>query len=166
MKKTITQLAVLLTICLFTISCDGGKDDIPTVKGKWKVYERTVRTTDTRLDKSINYALEEDLKEKDITRTFTELNVTTTARKKDTEGNSGLISEITESYNIKGDSLHIDDVINGGTRIAKYLITERVLTTYMKITSQDLINMAPEIGIDPHLIPEGVTGELKMKEIR
>lgn len=163
MKKTITQLAALLIICLFALSCDGGKDDIPTVKGKWNIYERTVRTTDTRLDKSINYALEADLKEKDITRTFTELNVTTTARKKDTES---LVSEITESYTIKGDSLSIDDVINGGTRTAKYLITERVLTTYMKITSQDLINMAPDIGIDPHLIPDGITGELKMKEIR
>lgn len=163
MKKTITQLAALLIICLFVLSCDGGKDDIPTVKGKWSIYERTVRTTDTRLDKSINYALEADLKEKDITRTFTELNVTTTAKKKDTES---LVSEITESYTIKGDSLSIDDVINGGTRTAKYLITERVLTTYMKITSQDLINMAPDIGIDPHLIPDGITGELKMKEIR
>lgn len=166
MKKTITQLTALFTICLLVFSCDGGKDEKPSLTGKWKIYERTLKSSNTSLDKSMNYAFAEEIKERDITRTYTDLTVTTTTRKKDTEDPNGLIKEVTESYTIKGDSIYISDVLYGGERISKYLISEKILTTYMKITSQDLRNMASDIGIDPYLIPDGITGELKIKEIR
>lgn len=165
MKNIITHLAALLIISLSISSCDSGNEEKPVITGEWTIVERTIRTTNPSLDESMNYAFEEDTKENDTTRSFTELAVKTTKREKNTEGTSGLINEITESYAIKGDSIYIED-IKGGTRISKYLISDRVLTTYGNITSEDLRKMAPDVGIDPGLIPDGVTGELKIKEIR
>ena len=165
MKNIITHLVALLIISLSISSCDSGNEEKPVITSEWTIVERTIRTTDSSVDESMNYAFKEDTKENDTTRSFTELSVKTTKRKKDTEGMSGLINEITESYVIKGDSIYIED-IKGGTRISKCLISSRVLTTYSKITSEDLRKMAPNVGIGPDLIPDGVTGELKIKEIR
>ncbi|MDR3059404.1 MAG: hypothetical protein LBU84_14870 [Prevotella sp.] len=165
MKNIITHLAALLIISLSISSCDSGNEDKPVITGEWKTVERTIRTNDSALDTSMNYAFEEDTKENDTTRSFTELNVKTTTRKKDTEGTSGLIKEVTETYIIKGDSIYIEE-LKGGTRISKYLVSTKVLTTYSNITSASLRKMAADVGIDPNRIPDGVTGELKVKEIR
>ena len=107
-----------------------------------------------------------DLKENQTTRAFTELNVKTTIRKKGSSGSDGLISESTDTYEAKGDSIFIQSSLHGGTAASKYLITPNTLTTYRKVTSQDIRNIVTIMGVDPATIPNDLTGELKIKEIR
>jgi hypothetical protein len=101
-----------------------------------------------------------------ITKSFSERSVKTVVRKKGTESANGLIQETTDSYQIIGDSLFIEDNLTGELKRSKYIISQKLLTTYQVITSKDLVKMAPDMGVSPELIPEGLVGVLKTQDKR
>jgi hypothetical protein len=167
MKNLILSFTVLLAGCAFMTSCNDDNEDTPGIQqGEWKMYERTMTTSDPGLDNNYNYLFDREIEENETTRTFSELNVRTTVKKKGISGSEGLISEVTEAYTIEGDSIYVESRIFEGIMASRYLITDNTLTTYRQITSEDLKKIAPSIGIDPNSVPSGVTGVLKIKEMR
>jgi hypothetical protein len=166
MKNLILSFTVLLAGCVLLASC-GGSEDTPDIQqGEWEMYEQKVETTDAYLDNMLNNIFYRELKENETTRTFSELSVRTTVRKRETSGTEGLISEVSEAYTIKGDSIYIENQIYEGIMVSRYLITDNTLTTYREISSEDIKKIVPNMGIDPNSIPGGVTGLLKIKEKR
>lgn len=166
MKKLITHLTILFAICTLSVSCDGGDDETPAIQGEWKTYEQTITTSDADLNEMLNYFLKLNLEENETTRVFTELSVKTTLRKKGTSGTDGLISESTDPYSTKGDSLYIENTLQGGITAAKFLITNNTLTTYRNVSTAEVKVIATDLGIDPNTLPSGISGELKVKEAR
>jgi len=167
MKNLILSFTILLASCAFITSCSSDSEEIPNIqKGEWKMYEQTIKSTDTDLDDMLNYIFAGELNTNETIRAFSELNVKTTVRKKGTSGTEGLVSEVTEAYAIKGDSIYVESSVYEGTMISKYIITENILTTYRPVKSEDIKKIVPNMGIDPNSIPSGVTGVLKIKEIR
>ncbi|NDV97370.1 hypothetical protein D0T84_21075 [Dysgonomonas sp. 521] len=168
MKKLITHLTILFAICTLNVSCDGGDDKRPAIQGEWKMYEQKITTseTDSDLDDMLNRFIQQNLKENETTRTFTELSVKTIIRKKGISGTDGLLSESTDPYSTKGDSLYIENTLQGGITVAKFLITDNTLTTYRNLSTADIKVVAEGLGIDPNTIPSGISGELKIKEAR
>lgn len=166
MKNFILSFAILLTACTLMTSCGDKEEEAVTLQGEWLVREQTIKTSDSNFDNMLNTVFSLNVKERETTRAFTELNVKTTIRKKGTSGSEGLISESTDTYEVKGDSIFIESSLHGGIAASKYLITANTLTTYRKVTTQDIRNMITIMGVDPATIPSGLTGELKTKEIR
>lgn len=166
MKNLILPFTIFLIYCTLTISCTDKEEDAAPLQGEWQMREQTIKTSDSSFDNMLNTVFSLDLKENQTTRTFTQLNVKTTVRKKGTSGSEGLISESTDTYKIEGDSIFIESSLHGGTAVSKYLITANTLTTYRKVTTQDIRNIVTIMGVDPGTIPNGLTGELKVKEIR
>lgn len=167
MKNLILSFTILLASCAFITSCSSDSEDTPNIQqGEWTMSERTITTSDPDLDGNYNYLFAKELEENTTTRIFSELNVRTTVRKKGTSGTEGLISEISEAYTIKGDSIYVESQIYEGTMVSKYLITDNTLTTYRPINSEDLRKIAPGLNIDPNTVPNGITGLLKIKEMR
>lgn len=166
MKKLITHLTILFAICTLSVSCDGGDDETPAIQGEWKTHEQTITTSDTVLNKKFNRFLKENLEENERTRVFSELSVKTTLRKKGISGTGGLINESTDPYSTKGDSLYIENTLQGGITAAKFLITNNTLTTYRNVSTAEIKVIAADIGFDPNTLPSGISGELKVKEAR
>ena len=166
MKNFILSFTILLIACTLITSCGDNEEKAVTLQGEWLMREQTIKTSDSGFDNMLNTVFSLDLKENQTTRAFTELNVKTTIRKKGSSGSEGLISESTDAYEVKGDSIFIQSSLHGGTAASKYLITANTLTTYRKVTSQDIRNIVTIMGVDPATIPNDLTGELKIKEIR
>jgi hypothetical protein len=167
MKNLILSFTILLAGCALITSCSSDNENTPDIQqGEWNMYEQTMKTTDAALDDMLNRIFDGELEEIETIRTFSELNVRTTVRRKGTSGTEGLISEVSEAYTIKGDSIYVESQVYEGIMVSKYLITDNTLTTYRAITTEDIKKIVPSMGIDPNSIPEGITGLLKIKEMR
>ncbi|MFV0417132.1 MAG: hypothetical protein ACK5KT_00170 [Dysgonomonas sp.] len=161
---------ILLTITIATSFASCSKRDEPlliSITGEWTTIERRVTTGDDFLDQSINSLFILDDKDYTITRTFiqTTYNVgalETVATNKNT-GNEDRKRDAT--YEINGDSIYIDDKKFEQTT-SGLILGEKLLVTYTKVGKKELDHIIEEIGGDPNLIPNNITGILKMKETR
>lgn len=97
MKNFILSFAILLTACTLMTSCGDKEEEAVTLQGEWLVREQTIKTSDSNFDNMLNTVFSLNVKERETTRAFTELNVKTTIRKKGTSGSEGLISESTDT---------------------------------------------------------------------
>lgn len=169
MKINLRALILLsITIIIPFISCS--KRDEPqliSITGEWTTIERRVTTGNDFIDKSINSLFILDDEDYIITRTFnqTDYNIgslETVATNKIT-GNEERKRDAT--YKINGDSLYIDDKKFEQTT-SGFIVSEKTLITYMKVSKKELSHIIEEIGGDPNLIPNNITGILRMKETR
>ena len=164
------RVSILFSIATIIFFASCSKRDEPqliSITGEWTTVERRVTTGDDFLDQSINSLFILDDKDYIVTRTFTqtEYNVgslETVATNKST-GNEERKRDAT--YKIMGDSLYLDDKKFEQTT-SGFILSEKSMITYMKVSKKELDHIVEEIGGDPNLIPNNITGILRMKETR
>lgn len=164
MKKTLFTLITAFLACFLVSSCSDGEETELTILGDWHLTEWTLTTGDDYIDGLFNGLYQQEIKKYDIVRTFS--NSSYSSNTIDRE-NGNIIRKKEGTYRIEPEQvLAIDDENYGGTVKSKFLLSGKILTTNREINIQDLRNLADELGIDPHVLPNAINGTLKMKEAR
>jgi len=173
MNRFIYILITSLITSIIVTSCSAGDEPYypkpVTLLGDWRMERRTIETGEKELNNRINWLLQTDSIQFNITRTYKEIEpgigsyqdyfyIRGSQEENPDRKNEG-------TYYVKGDSIYVNDLTLGKVAY-KFELTSTTLTTYTKVTKGELDIITIELGGDPRLNPEGLEGVITTIERR